>query len=243
MACFRALIRPTLFHCLSFLAISTLISASLGFLTGCSDDTLGQVPLTPPPPPAPVVDPGPCPEWHACNDENPCTFNDVCQAGECVGTAYSCDDEDACTADTCDGAGECLYEDLDCPEDLPIEETEWVGWYTCSGAQGKTALTLTTSWNPNTNGMSGIFAFSEHPDNPGLPFGSFSLVGTYNPDDRTMSLLPKAWIVHPGTWNMVGMTGQYDRDARQIHGNITNREGFESMVCETFDLDRVDPDQ
>lgn len=46
----------------------------------------------------------------SCDDGNPCTKNDYCQAGTCKGEDYSlsCADKLACTEDTCDGKGGCL---------------------------------------------------------------------------------------------------------------------------------------
>jgi hypothetical protein len=45
-----------------------------------------------------------------CDDDDPCTSNDVYDDGlECSGEPYSCDDELECTADECDGAGSCKH--------------------------------------------------------------------------------------------------------------------------------------
>lgn len=48
----------------------------------------------------------------ACDDGDPCTLGDKCQAGVCQsGAAKDCDDEDSCTKDSCDKAnGECDHE-------------------------------------------------------------------------------------------------------------------------------------
>src|SRR5436190_1899159 len=45
----------------------------------------------------------------ACDDGNPCTFNDKCVKGLCLGTAYSCNDGNACMTDICDGTGRCRF--------------------------------------------------------------------------------------------------------------------------------------
>ena len=42
-----------------------------------------------------------------CNDQQGCTFNDVCLAGVCQGTSYTCDDGLPCTNDNCNGDGSC----------------------------------------------------------------------------------------------------------------------------------------
>lgn len=47
-----------------------------------------------------------------CDDEDPCTRNDVCNGkGTCAGTAYDCPSQPCRTAIGCDGAGGCLYQD------------------------------------------------------------------------------------------------------------------------------------
>ncbi len=43
----------------------------------------------------------------ACNDSNPCTSSDKCNAGSCTGTSYICNDNLACTTDSCNGDGTC----------------------------------------------------------------------------------------------------------------------------------------
>jgi hypothetical protein len=50
----------------------------------------------------------------ACDDGDPCTKNDYCQAGACAGTPYGvqCDDGLSCTDDQCDGKGGCLANKL-----------------------------------------------------------------------------------------------------------------------------------
>lgn len=189
-----------------------------------------------------VVDNDLCPQFSECDDGILCTKDDVCLDGKCIGEMYFCDDENVCTQDSCDGFGGCVYTEFDCPEDLPPEETKWVGWYSCNGAQGKTALNLFTTRDTETDAMSAIFAFSEHPENLGIPSGSFTLLGRYDAQNKTMFLLPNEWIENPGNWNMVGLKGEYDQYARQIHGEITDPEGDPSFICETFDLDREEED-
>jgi len=47
----------------------------------------------------------------SCDDGNPCTINDTCSDGECIGTPKSCDDGNFCTTDTCnETTGECEYQ-------------------------------------------------------------------------------------------------------------------------------------
>lgn len=58
------------------------------------------------------ADAGPCagqPADALCDDENPCTQNDVCSAdGKCVGKPLECSDNNTCTADKCDPKSQAL---------------------------------------------------------------------------------------------------------------------------------------
>ncbi|GMV44397.1 MAG: hypothetical protein AMXMBFR64_61130 [Myxococcales bacterium] len=56
---------------------------------------------------APIADAGPCPQGAVCDDGDPCTKDDRCANGACVGLPYTCDDGRACTVDACDGLGGC----------------------------------------------------------------------------------------------------------------------------------------
>jgi len=61
-----------------------------------ADDPLGWTPLA---------------EGDKCDDGDPCTFDEVCQATECVGalTPDRCEDGLACTLDACNGDGTCTH--------------------------------------------------------------------------------------------------------------------------------------
>ena len=48
------------------------------------------------------------PKGGVCDDGNPCTVNDTCNAGTCAGTQKNCDDQLSCTADTCNAQGNCV---------------------------------------------------------------------------------------------------------------------------------------
>ena len=50
-----------------------------------------------------------CVMGEACDDLNPCSMNDQCLDGICVGEPYMCDDGRSCTMDACDGTGNCAY--------------------------------------------------------------------------------------------------------------------------------------
>lgn len=76
-----------------------------------------------------------------CDDRNPCTENDACSGGVCVGTQVDCDDGIACTNDTCDtDSGECEFKpdntlcDDDrnpCTEDVCDPENENADFFGC----------------------------------------------------------------------------------------------------------------
>ena len=46
-----------------------------------------------------------------CNDGSPCTEDDICVAGECIGDEVVCDDENPCTDDSCDELAGCISTD------------------------------------------------------------------------------------------------------------------------------------
>jgi hypothetical protein len=49
----------------------------------------------------------------ACDDEDPCTENDACGAGECKGLPVLCDDGNPCTTGVCNGDGSCSSSPLE----------------------------------------------------------------------------------------------------------------------------------
>jgi hypothetical protein len=52
----------------------------------------------------------------ACDDANPCTVGDVCDAGICTpGVPATCNDDNPCTDDSCDPQNGCVYTDNDAP--------------------------------------------------------------------------------------------------------------------------------
>ena len=50
-----------------------------------------------------------CKEGDPCDDENPCTLNDLCVDGACTGEVLSCDDGIDCTVDSCGEDGTCRH--------------------------------------------------------------------------------------------------------------------------------------
>ncbi len=66
------------------------------------------------------------PDTTECDDDDPCTIDDVCTDETCAGTARECDDEDPCTSDSCDATtGECVFDAItDCPQDAATSPTD-----------------------------------------------------------------------------------------------------------------------
>ncbi|MGM0578259.1 MAG: hypothetical protein ACQEXJ_21225 [Myxococcota bacterium] len=48
-----------------------------------------------------------------CDDGDPCTAEDACLGGECLGAPVSCDDDEPCTADACLEDGTCEHTPID----------------------------------------------------------------------------------------------------------------------------------
>lgn len=48
-----------------------------------------------------------------CDDGDPCTKEDLCDAGACSGQTYGCNDDLECTQDTCNGDGTCTFTPLE----------------------------------------------------------------------------------------------------------------------------------
>ena len=65
----------------------------------------------------PLCEDGSCfadavPSGIPCDDDEPCTQNDICQGGICGGSPLSCNDGNDCTTDECEG-GQCAHVALD----------------------------------------------------------------------------------------------------------------------------------
>lgn len=111
----------------------------------------------------------------------------------------------------------------------PNEPEIWEGEYTCP--QGITALTLRVTRHDESS-MEAIFMFSASDANPGVPSGSYTLVGELRPD-RSFELTPSRWIDQPPRYVMVGMAGDIDPGGTVMRGRITED------VCGSFELHRV----
>lgn len=116
--------------------------------------------------------------------------------------------------------------------------TRWLGWYVCR--QGQTRLELTLNRDSQTNDLTGVFAFSAHPRNPGVPSGRFTLAGRYDPAHGGVTLRPKAWLEQPSGYGMIGLSGTMDAEQRTFVGDILVEDGSGSP-CKTFALVRAEP--
>lgn len=77
----------------------------------------------------------------------------------------------------------------------------WQGTYLCG--QGLTRLDLRIT-SPGGRTLEAVFAFSAHPDNPTVPNGSFSMVGSF--EDGRMILRADRWINRPPGYLTVDLT-------------------------------------
>ncbi len=78
-----------------------------------------------------------------CDDQDPCTGEDTCLGGQCIGLGDGCDDDDPCTIDSCMD-GECVHtpSDASCDDGLFCNGTE-----SCDPVLG-----CVSSGNPCTGG-------------------------------------------------------------------------------------------
>lgn len=105
----------------------------------------------------------------------------------------------------------------------------WRGSYTCY--QGLTALELVVERAGDN--LDARFIFSAHPNNPGVPSGSFRMAGTVSTKDRRVVFEPREWIDEPPGYVMVGLEGVLTLDGLRISGRVT-AEG-----CTVFTLSRA----
>lgn len=74
-----------------------------------------------------------------CDDGNPCTLNDACSNGSCIGTPKTCNDFNPCTAESCDPAdGQCktdgpLPDGTPCDDGDAVTENDMCSAGACTG--------------------------------------------------------------------------------------------------------------
>ncbi|MFG2640602.1 protein kinase [Streptomyces sp. NPDC048370] len=105
----------------------------------------------------------------------------------------------------------------------------WRGSYHCT--QGVTRLSLRITATP-TGALEAVFSFSAHPDNPGVPNGSFRMVGAYEETGRRMVLRGDRWIQHPAGYLMADLEARVPPGEQPLamNGDIV----YEDTDCTTF---------
>jgi hypothetical protein len=101
-----------------------------------------------------LAGPHPDREGQACDDRDPCTLDDICVGGECLGEPNLCDDGNPCTLDRCEpGSGGCVWEpDPRCiPTGEPCrQDEECVGGVCLQPADGFPAGACSQYCGPGT---------------------------------------------------------------------------------------------
>lgn len=105
----------------------------------------------------------------------------------------------------------------------------WEGHYYCG--QGLTNLRLEVEAK-SANNISAIFNFSAHPDNPGVPAGSFRMAGFLHGSDQLI-LKGDQWLRQPRNFRTVDLQGTVDYGDNRIRGRVTTQS------CDTFELARL----
>ncbi|HTR51122.1 MAG TPA: hypothetical protein VMJ10_10485 [Kofleriaceae bacterium] len=104
------------------------------------------------------------------------------------------------------------------PVKAKAEHSKWQGTYTC--AQGLTGVNLTIDAHckDDTCALVAIFEFGEIKENPGVPHGSFRMVGESKGNEVT--LRPDKWIEQPPGWIMVGVTATRNPKEHTLIGRM-----------------------
>jgi hypothetical protein len=113
---------------------------------------------------------------------------------------------------------------------------DWEGTYVCS--QGLTGLDLRVEAS-SSGKLTAFFDFYPVISNPGVPSGSYAMSGSY--DALGVTLSPGKWLVEPGGYNTVGLSG-----ATPGAKGVNTFSGSVSVSgCKTFLLHRlaVAPDE
>ncbi|MFJ5547444.1 serine/threonine-protein kinase [Streptomyces sp. NPDC093225] len=106
----------------------------------------------------------------------------------------------------------------------------WRGAYRCT--QGLTSLDLTIN-SAGGDGLRAVFAFSAHPDNPTVPSGSFTMVGSY--EDGHLVLRGDQWIVQPPGYLTVDLEATVTEARPTVINGAVIAEG---SACSTFAVGR-----
>ena len=106
----------------------------------------------------------------------------------------------------------------------------WAGEYTCG--QGLTGMTLTISEQPDGNARA-LAYFYPVTANPDVPWGCFTLRGTYDPATGEAVLRQEKWLVKPERYGMADLEGTVSPNGATFTGKVTRL-----MRCTTFAFDR-----
>lgn len=105
---------------------------------------------------------------NACNDGSPCTVNDACVNGNCLGTPMDCDDGNSCTTDYCDD-GNCIH----LTDDSFCDDGSANTFDYCDGVSG---CYYVTNYPPVAD-----YTANPQPGSPGEDI-TFDASGSYDPD-------------------------------------------------------------
>lgn len=95
----------------------------------------------------------------------------------------------------------------------------WDGIYFAT--QGKTSLRLKIVSVAADGKVQAFFHFTEHQDNPGVPYGCYTMEGTYNPETKLLSLDGVKWLYKPSTYSFVDVHGNIDFSKKEITGYVS----------------------
>jgi eukaryotic-like serine/threonine-protein kinase len=113
------------------------------------------------------------------------------------------------------------------PRPAPSPDGVWTGTYDCG--QGLTGLRLTIT-GPAGGALMATVDFYPLSTNPGVPEGSYELVGRYSPTDGLV-LNPDYWIDEPANYEMVGLSAPPPR-GDSMSGSVHGQD------CSTFSVTR-----
>ena len=110
----------------------------------------------------------------------------------------------------------------------------WRGQYTCG--QGLTAMALALREDARGD-VQAVMTFSEHPKNPGVPTGCFTLAGRFNARTGGLLLKQGKWIRQPDPyWYMIDLSGKVAGDGAHYSGAIVFPQ---DGLCSTFTVTRI----
>ena len=108
----------------------------------------------------------------------------------------------------------------------------WEGEY--RAGQGVTSLKLEIK-NSGTNGeLTAVFNFGPHPKNKKVPSGSYTMKGTYDPEEGKVHLTGVEWIEHPKTYSFVSVNGFVGANG-MITGSTSSYSGLK--LIKTGDIE------